>query len=393
MITTARYRKFCLILLLLASTSGCRPAAEPPARLPRVTVAHPEVRQLRDEDDYNGWLQASQTVDVRAQVRGHIEKIDFKDGDLVTKGQKLIELDARPFIAARNAARAQEDALKAKEAAAKKNVARTSELLTRKAISQSEFEQIEADALALGAEINAKAQEVARDDLDIEYSLITAPIGGRIGRAMLTEGNLVNAGGTDPVLATIVDADPIYVYFNIDERSLQRYQKSDVDKKDRKQASSLRELKLPFSFGLDTDKGFPHDGTIDFANNKVDQSTGTIEVRGVAPNPGLRLVSGARVRVRMPVSDKYQALLVPDTCVLTDQDRRYLLVLGKDNVVLRRDVALGRLLDDGMRVVLGPAEEGGPSITAKDWVITLGLQRARVNYPVEPFDADGKVVK
>ncbi len=154
MITTARYRKFCLILLLLAGTSGCRPAGEPPARLPRVTVAHPEVRQLRDEDDYNGWLQASQTVDVRARVRGHIEKIDFKDGDLVTKGQKLIELDARPFIAARNAARAQEDALKAKEAAAKKNVARTSELLTRKAISQSEFEQIEADALALGAEIN-----------------------------------------------------------------------------------------------------------------------------------------------------------------------------------------------------------------------------------------------
>ena len=164
------------------------------------------------------------------------------------------------------------------------------------------------------------------------------------------------------------------------------------NKKDRKQASSLRELKLPFRFGLDTEEGFPHEGTIDFANNKVDQSTGTIEIRGVAPNPGFRLVSGARVRVRMPVSDPYQALLVPDTCVLTDQDRRYLLVLGKDNVVLRRDVVLGRLLDDGMRVVLGPAG-GGPPITAKDWVVTLGLQRARVDYPVVPFDADGKVVK
>ena len=193
-------------------------------------------------------------------------------------------------------------------------------------------------------------------------------------------------------MTTIVDADPIYIYFSVDERCACSGTKRAIStRRTTKHASSLRELKLPFRFGLDTEDGFPHEGTIDFANNKVDQSTGTTEIRGVAPNPDLRLVSGPRVRIRIQVSDRYPALLVPDTCVLTDQDRRYLLVLGKDNVVLRRDVVLGRLLDDGMRGVLGPAG-GGQKITAQDWVVTLGLQRARVDYPVAPFDADGKAV-
>ncbi len=390
--TTAWFRWFFLALLSGALLPGCRQTVEPALQPPRVTVAHPEVREILDEDDYNGWLQASQTVDVVARVRGHIQKIYFKDGDMVKKGELLIELDPRPFQTALDELLAQADALHAKWDAAQKNVVRTTGLVKANAISQQEYEQIVADAAAFKAEHNAKLEEAKRIRLDLEYSRITAPISGRIGRAMLTEGNLVNAGGSDPVLTTIVAADLIHVYFRVDERSLQRYKKmSEAPKPDDKKDSPIRASKVPFRFGLDTEDGFPHQGILDYVGNKVDPTTGTIEVRGEAENRQWLLDAGSRVRVRLPVSKPYKALLVPDSCVLTDQDKRYLLVLGKDNVVLRRDVVLGRLLDDGMRVLLGPAE-GASRVTAKDWAITLGLQRARVDYPVVPVDADGKVV-
>jgi multidrug efflux system membrane fusion protein len=211
-------------------------------------------------------------------------------------------------------------------------------------------------------------------------------------------GNLVNAGGTDPVLTTIVALDPIYVYFPVDERSLQRYQKMGARQRRGAAAPSLREQKIAFHFGLDTDEGFPHSGALDFAENKVSSSTGTIEVRGVASNGKGLLVPGSRVRVRVPVSDEYQAVVVPDTAVLSDLDRKYLLVLGKDNTVLRRDITPGRLLDDGMRVVLPPPGEEQAAVNdwnndwAKQWVILVGLQRARINYPAEPLDANGQAI-
>ena len=389
--TTGWFRGVSVALLLGGVLGGCRPAAGPSEGLPRVTVAHPEVRQLVDEDDYNGWLQASQTVGVVARVRGHIQKICFKDGDMVKKGDLLIQLDPRPFQTTRDELLAQAKALDAKWDAAQKNVVRTTELIKAKAIAQSDYEQVVADAAAYKAECDAKLEEAARAKLDLEYAAITAPIGGRIGRAMLTEGNLVNAAGSEQVLTSIVNSDPIYVYFNVDERALQRYQQSDLNQRDRKKASSLRELELPFSFGLDTEKDFPHHGLLDYVGNTVDQATGTIEVRGTAPNPSGQLVSGSRVHVRVPVSERYKALLVPDTCVLTDQDRRYVLVLGKDNIILRRDITPGRLLDDGMRIVLEPPP-GNQPLTANDWVVTLGLLRARVNDTVEPLDANGNVV-
>jgi multidrug efflux pump subunit AcrA (membrane-fusion protein) len=181
----------------------------------------------------------------------------------------------------------------------------------------------------------------------------------------------------------------VYVYFSIDERSLQRYQKGPRTGTDGTQ--SVRQLKIPFRFGLDTDQGYPHEGVLDFANNKVDASTGTIEVRGVAANDKGLFVPGSRVRVRIPVGEPYEALLVPDTAVLSDQEKRYLLVLDKDNKVLRRDVALGKLLDDGMRVLL-PAAGEGQGISPSDWMITLGLQRARIDYPVEPLDPQGQPI-
>jgi RND family efflux transporter MFP subunit len=396
----SRSSLFLFVLTALAFV-GCGPStdADKTKEAPRVTVAHPVVRSLLDEDDYNGWLEASQTVDLRARVRGHIQKIAFKDGDLVQRGQLLFELDPRPFQAAVDETLAQVRALEAQKVAADKNAARAEDLVKAKAVAVSEYEQIVADAHSYTARIAAQMQAVEKCKLDLEYSRIAAPIAGRIGRAMLTEGNLVNAGGSDPVLTTIVAVDPIYVDFNVDERAMQRYQEIGASRPGKDQRQPLREQKMPLSFGLDTEKGFPHQGYLVFADNKYVEGTGTIMVRGAAPNPDGRLVPGSRVRVRVPVSDKYEAALVPDSAVLSDQDRKYLLVLGKDNVVLRRDVTPGRLLDDGMRVILpAPGEEKAAG--NKDWVknwegvwlITLGLQRARVDYPVQPLDANGQPV-
>jgi RND family efflux transporter MFP subunit len=353
-----------------------------------------------DEDDYTGWLQASAEVEVRSKVRGHIHKVQFRDGDMVKQGQSLFEIDPRPFQSAVDQSLAKAKVYDAQRLAAEKDVERHRYLIAHKATSQTELDKAEADALSFAAQKAATMQEAEQHKLDLEYSRITAPIAGRISRALLTEGNLVNAGGTDPVLTTIVAIDPIHVYFNVDERSLQLYQKNRPARASDKPAASLREQKIPFRFGLDTDEGFPHAGVLDFGENKVASSTGTIQVRGVVPNGKGLLLPGSRVRVRVPVSDNYQAAVVPDSAVLSDQDRKYLLVLGKENVVLRRDITPGRLLDDGMRVLLpAPGEETTAGKKEwiknweKEWVITLGLQRARVDYPVEPLDSQGQPIQ
>ena len=367
--------------LLCATQAGCRPAPVEGVKAapPKVSVSHPVVRELVDEDDYTGWLRASATVDVRARVRGHIQKVAFRDGDMVKSGQLLFELDPRPFQVAIDQSAAQVQVFEAQKNAADKDVARRRVLLKANAVSQEEFDKYEADALSYTARINAALQDLERAKLDLEFSKITAPISGRVGRAMLTEGNLVNAGGTDPVLTTIVAVDPVHVYFTIDERSLQRYMKADGDAAKDAATQSLREKKMPFQFGLDSEKGYPHQGELDFADNKVDSGTGTIEVRGVVRNDKGFLVAGSRVRVRVPVSDKYAAVVAPDTAVNTDQDQKYLLVVGGDNVVKRQNVRLGRLLDDGMRVILEPKLDGAA------WIIVEGMERTRLNYPVEPI--------
>jgi RND family efflux transporter MFP subunit len=372
---------------------GCDSAparAEPPP--PKVTVAKPEVRQVVDYDDYNGWIKPVETVDVRARVRGHMQKVGFTDGDLVKKDQPLFELDPRPFQAEIDRSKDQVRIYEAQQVAAQKEEARLKELVKKGGASQSQVDSAEAESKSLEAQIDATKQEVARKALDLEYSKITAPIAGRIGRAMLTVGNLVNAGGSDPVLTTIVSIDPIHVYFDIDERTLQRYVKARSDSGTTRPAA-VREIKLPFTFGLETDDGFPHAGVIDFANNQVDSQTGTIQIRGIVPNPDAKFVPGSRVKIRLPMSDAKPVLLVPDTAILTDQDKRYVLVIDDKNVVHRRDIELGKLLDDGMRVVL-ERKGDGPSvsatgtrarITADDSIIVQGIQMARLNYPVEPI--------
>ena len=381
--TIACHRRSLRFLLLVAALvlAGCsRTGGTAKSKeAPRVTVAHPAVRSLVDEDDYNGWLEAYKTVEVRARVRGHITKVCFKDGDMVTKGQPLFDLDPAPFQAQVKQAEAEMKAFDAQKVAAEKDVARYRALLPSGAASKQQLEKAEADAGSYNAQIAAKKAEVERFELDLKYAKITADLAGRISKAALTEGNLVNAGGSDPLLTTIVAVDPIYVDFNVDERAMQRYQQLDLAGQDKDKEQPLRERNLPFFFGLDTEKGFPHKGRLVFADNKYNEGTGTILVRGEGKNPDGKLIPGSRVRVRVPVSDKYAATLVPDTAVNTDQDQKFLLVVGKDNIAKRQNVRLGRLLDDGMRVVLEP------KLKANEWIIVEGMELARLNYPVEPI--------
>jgi multidrug efflux system membrane fusion protein len=379
-------------LLLATLVTGCRrgPAETKQLASPTVTVAHPVVRTLTDEDEFSGWLRASATVEVRARVRGHIQTIGFQDGDIVEKGQLLFELDPRPFQMAADQSNAEKAALIAQRNAENEDVKRYTELAASGGASKQELEKSQADAASYEARIAAKSEEVRQHELDFEFSRVTAAIAGRASRAMLTIGNLVNAGGSDTLLTTIVAVDPIYAYFNIDERSLQRYQRMRGDAREA-ELRTVRERKLPFRFALESDTDFPYAGMLDFAENKIDSTTGTIEVRGTVENKNGVFYPGSRIRVRVQVGDAYEALLVPDTAVLSDQDKKYLLVLGQGNHVLRRNVTLGRLLDDGMRVIV-PGKEEDARLRPEDWVITIGLQRARINEEVEPVDVNAKPV-
>jgi RND family efflux transporter MFP subunit len=366
-------------LTAIACTKQEAPPPAPPP--PKVTVAAVETREITDYDEYNGYLAAAKTVEVRARVRGHLQKVHFKDGQLVKVNELLFELDPRPFQADIDKAAAIVVALKAQQDATQKEKDRQASLLGRGGASQSLVDKLTADVIALASQVTAQEKEVSRLQLDLEYSRITSAIDGKIGRAMLTEGNLVNAGGEDPLLATIVSIDPIYLFFTVDERALQLYRK-------RAGAQGLKpgdKLAIPFQFGLDTDKGFPRQATLDFGDIKVDPGTGTITVRGTVANPEGELIPGSRTRVRIAVSDPRQGAIVPDSAILADQDRRYVLVVDDKNIVGRRDVHLGKLLDDGMREVT-PRDPKDPPLGGKDRIVIEGLLRARLHKPVDPLD-------
>jgi len=346
---------------------------------------HPEQRELSDHEEFNGWMAADKSVEVRSRVRGHIQKVNFTDGQFVKKGDLLFELDPRPFQAEIGRAQDKIRVYEAQKTAADKDVERYRELVPQRAASMKDLDKAVATAASLGAEIASSQNEVNRVKLDLEYSRITADISGRVGRAELTEGNLVNAGGSDPLLTTIVSVDPIRIYFNVDERSLQRYAKgvgarggSLVD-----MLAKLKEQKAKFSFALDGESGFTHEGELRFGDNRVDPSTGTVQVYGIVPNDKGAFVPGSRVRVRLTIGKPYKASLVPDTAILSDQDKRFVLVVDEKKTVRRRNVTLGALTDDGMRAIV-PAEKVAEGDDISKWeVIVENLQRARIDYPVE----------
>jgi len=391
----ARLAVSAVLAALPLAGAGCReqtaPRAAPPP--PKVTVALPEERLVVEAEELNGWTAPVATVEVRSRVRGHIAEVLFRDGDVVTAGTPLFVLDQRPFLAQVQQATGQLKVYEAQLVAAQREFVRLKELLGKGGASQSQVDKAEADAGALTAQIEAQQGEIKRLELDVEFSRITAPIAGRLNAAELTVGNLVNAGGSDPVLTSLVSIDPIHVHFDLPERALLEYRKAADEREPGNRSQALVDRKLPFMFGLETDEGYPRQGLLDFASNTVDASTGTVHVRGVVPNPDAFLLPGTRVRVRLPMGEAENALLVPDIALLADQDRRYVLVVGADgDKVVRKDVLPGRLLDDGMRILLTPRDENADRVALDDRIIVQGQQSARIHYPVEPLDADGQPV-
>jgi multidrug efflux system membrane fusion protein len=375
-----------LAALLSVIVAGCESETIVVApEAPKVTVMYPEQRQLSDYEEFNGWMAADKSVEVRSRVRGHIQKVNFTDGQYVKKGELLFELDPRPYLAEIGKARDSLRVFEAQKTAADKEETRLRLLQTKGGASVQQVEKAEADALALAAQISAVQNEINRTELDLEYSRITADIDGRVGRAELTEGNLVNAGGSDPLLTTIVSVDPIRIYFNVDERSMQRYAKSvgaaggsltDL-------LANIKDREANFTFALDGETGFTHEGMLRFGDNRVDPSTGTMQVYGTVSNADGMFVPGSRVRVRLTIGKPYTAMLVPDTAILSDQDKRYVLIVDHEKTVRRRNVSLGAITDDGMRAIL-PADNLADGENVAQWqVIVDNLQRARLNYPVE----------
>jgi multidrug efflux system membrane fusion protein len=363
-----------LALIALWGCDSTPPVAETPP--PAVSVSQPLAQAITDFDDYEGRIAPVETVEVRARVRGHIVKINFQDGQIVQQGQMLFEIDPRTYQAELDAAKAQLAAADGSLDLATKEYRRASSLLRSRAASQEEVDVwVGKQAVARGEQQKAQA-EVERATLNLDFTKVEAPITGKASRALVTIGNLINDAGGETLLTTIVSVDPVYVYFDVDERSLLRYRKQFSKDKGESLPVSIKDLKIPIRVALEGESGFPHPGVIDFADNHVNPATGTIQVRGLVANPSRLFDAGMRARIRVPVSDPHKVLLVTERAVGTDQGRKFVYIVNGQNVVERRDVTLGRL-NDGLQVV----SEG---VKPEDWVIVNGIQRVRDAAQVDP---------
>lgn len=324
---------------------------------PEVGVASVLTRPVQAWDEFNGRVGAIDVVSLRPRVSGYIDRIAYKEGDEVQQGDLLFVIDPRPYHDALNSAQAQLERARAAASLAQSQNQRAQTLIAAKAISREEFDSRHADLAQTGADVRAAAAAVATAQLNLDFTEVRAPVAGRASRALLTVGNLAQADQS--VLTTVVSQDPMYVYFDCDEHSYLRYQalarKGDGGGEH------------PVHVGLADEAGFPHAGTLDFLDNQVDATTGTIRARAVLRNPDRMLTPGLYARVQLQGSGRFEAMLIDDKAVLTDQDRKYVYVLGADHKALRKDVVLGRLIG-GLRVVQS-------GLDAKDKVIVSGTQK------------------
>lgn len=366
---SAMDRSFLMCAVMSLALSGCeREQLElEPTPPPTVTISQPIEREISDEHQFTGHTEAIKSVEVRAQVSGFLYEVAFKDGDIVKEGDLLFQIDPRPFDAAVDRDKAALAVAKARAKRAAADMARAEKLIKGKTITQEDFDRISADDAESSAAVKQAEANLTKANLDREYSTITAAVGGRVSRAMITKGNLVNGNaGSATLLTTIVPIDPIYATFDIDEPTYLR-----VAQRARDPNYQLP----PVDMQLANETGFPHRGRIDFLDNKIDPATGTIRGRGEFPNADGVISPGMFVKVRIRSREKRPALLVSDRAIGMDQGRKYVLVVGEDNKVEYREVQAGPLVD-GLR----PIEKG---LKPGEWVIVNGLQRARPGAPVD----------
>ena len=367
-----------LMVLLAVTLSGCgdKPPAQAAAGPPPVTVAQPTKRTVTDWDEFTGRFEAVEEVQVRARVGGFVNSVEFRDGAIVRAGDLLYVIDSRPFEAVAEQADGQLSDARAKAELAKRELDRALTLVQTSAVSESIVDQRRQTLQAAhAAEMQAEGALKAAN-LNIEFTHVLAPMAGRVSRHLVSVGNLVQGSeGNATLLTSIVTLDPIYVYFDVDEATYLKNNKLWFEGR----RPSSRDTPNPVQVTLTGETKPSHDGKMDFLDNRLDVSTGTLRSRAVIPNKDFSILPGQFGRVRLIGSSPYEALLLPDTAIATDQSRKIVFVVKDDDTVEAKPVTLGPL-DEGLRVI----REG---LKAEDRVIVDGIQRARVGAKVTPHTA------
>jgi RND family efflux transporter MFP subunit len=370
-----------MLALLALGLAGCEPAqplaAPPPA--PTVTVAKPTKRLVADQDEYVGRFVAVDAIEIRARVSGYLDAIHFKDGQLVKKGDLLFTIDRRPFEATLAQTQANLAQARANFAYAETDLERGQGLVRGSTITQQTFDQRTQAKRVAEASVAAQEAAVRQATLDLEFTELRAPVSGRIGDRRVSAGNLVTGGttGTTTLLATITSIDPIRFEFTMDEASYLRYMRVAGDAA----AATNRGIDTAVSLKLIDEPKFSHVGKMDFVDNAIDRSSGTIRGRAQFPNPGGTLTPGMFGRIQVPAGPPGETVMVPEVAIGTEQVRKFVLVVGDDNIARPKYVTLGPVMD-GLRVVsagLGP----------DDRIIVNGLMRARAGAKVAPQEIAG----
>jgi RND family efflux transporter MFP subunit len=370
-----------LCLALALALPGCGRKDEQQSGGPPVTVAKPVQRRITEWDDYTGRFEAVESVDVRARVSGYLDQIKFTDGQTIAKGDLLFVIDQRPFQVALDQAQAQVDSATAQVDLANKSVGRASELRRSDNIPQSTFDERAATLRQAQASLAGAQAQVAAAKLDLEFTMIRAPVSGRISNHYVSIGNLVTGGTTQgTLLTTIVSLDPIHFVFDADEAAYLRYTR--LSQTGTRQSS--RDVANPVRLALSDETDFTHEGRMDFVDNQIDRQTGTIRGRAVFDNPKINgqylFVPGSFGRLRLLGRGEYDALLLPDAAIGIDQSHKIVMTVAADGTVGVKTVMTGPIID-GLRIV----RDG---LTKDDVVIVNGLQRARPGQKVTPQPID-----
>lgn len=366
------FAAFCGVFLTAGCGKGAPQASGPPGGPggpPPVSVAPVTKRVVQEFDDFSARLEAIDTVDIRARVAGTLDKVHFAEGQKIKKGEVLFTIDPRPFAMEVAKVEARIAATRTQWGLAKSELTRAEKLLPMQAISLQEVDQLRAAVRNGETSIQAAQAELNAAKLNLSFTRVASPIDGRISRAAVTPGNLVNAG--EPVLTTIVSMDRVYAYFDASEATYLKYVRA---ARDGTRASS-RETANPVLMGLSDEEGYPHQGSMDFVDNRLNPATGSMRARAVFDNKDNRFTPGLSARIKLIGSGSYEATLVPDRAISTDQTRKIVMVIGANNIVEPREVKTNALID-GMRVVTG--------VKAGENIIVDGLQRAFPGAPVTP---------
>jgi RND family efflux transporter MFP subunit len=368
-----------LAMLVLAPVLAACGQSQPPAAAapppPTVTVAKPIARPVTDQDEYVGRFVAVDSVEIRSRVSGYLDQIHFKDGQMVKQGDLLFTIDKRPFQNALDQARGNLAHAKANLAFAESDIERAKQLVRDRTITEQAFDQRTQVHRSALASVATNEAAVRQAELDLQFTELRAPVAGRIGDRRVSPGNLVTGGvtGNTTLLAVIVSLDPIRFEFTFDEAAYLRYERFSSSGKD----VTGREGGVVVGLKLLDEKDFGHRGTMDFVDNVIDRSSGTIRGRAVFANPNGVLTPGMFGRIRVPGSPTYNALLVPDSAIGTEQIRKFVMVVGSDDTAVQKYVTLGPVVEGNLRVI----KEG---IAAGDRVVVNGLMRVRPNMKVKP---------